>query len=468
MSSTARSTSSAMQPDVWSHASSSSRSGVGARVPSTRIAEILGLVVVGAAVVDAPRAVLLAAGLAAGLVLAHLPAVLLLCGILVARNLTDLGAAADSRATAVLNLSGMVGALCIVIAIGVIARSPHGVFRSTVLPTGAIVVFGALAVLLEAAPSTVMRESVRLVSILAVYFLASSGHLDVGPKRIARVVQAAAALPAAVALLQFASGHPRAAGTFSHPNSAAVGFALAVLCSVWLYADGGRHAGDALAALGFTGAVFSTRSIGGIGSLLFALCLFAVLRRATVDRKIALVVAGIGIALVFFLTPIGGDRLDEFSGTRGIGAVDSGVSQNSLEWRFQRWSGELETWRESPLLGSGLGSTTGGVASGQTLVHSEYVRLLVELGAIGVGIFSWAVAAGIRRLAVRRRLDGSNFVALTIAMSGGLLLNGLTSNTLLYTAPMYAFVALGGVAWNHRSVMPVDHQANLSVRRAVT
>jgi O-antigen ligase len=130
------------------------------------------------------------------------------------------------------------------------------------------------------------------------------------------------------------------------------------------------------------------------------------------------------------------------------------MSTTSLGWRFHNWTVLLPQWESHPWFGIGLGNTvTGGVGLGE-LPHSEYVRYLVETGVIGVALLICAVVYLIRRL--RRLPPGEPHAAgtLGLAVLVGLLVNALTSNTLLYTPAAYAailliFAALGEGSGRH-------------------
>ncbi len=71
--------------------------------------------------------------------------------------------------------------------------------------------------------------------------------------------------------------------------------------------------------------------------------------------------------------------------------------------------------------------------------HNEYLRYLVETGAVGLAILLFGAVLLIRRLAWRRGLPGMPGAgALGIAIVVGCMVNAAADNTLQYTTTGYA------------------------------
>jgi O-antigen ligase len=94
--------------------------------------------------------------------------------------------------------------------------------------------------------------------------------------------------------------------------------------------------------------------------------------------------------------------------------------------RFALWDDMLRRFFDPhPIFGSGVGATQDYLYTkvGATVVHSEYVRLLCEVGVVGLSLFAIAAvvyAFQLQRLARERRRSGSIRVA-ALASLGGLV-----------------------------------------------
>ena len=94
------------------------------------------------------------------------------------------------------------------------------------------------------ASTETLREGVREASVVALGLIVYSARGAITVPIATRLVQIAGAVPAVVAVYQLAAGtgmdvasHIRPNGTFAHPNSAAMFFAVAAIASLWRYLD---------------------------------------------------------------------------------------------------------------------------------------------------------------------------------------------------------------------------------------
>jgi O-antigen ligase len=266
---------------------------------------------------------------------------------------------------------------------------------------------------------------------------------------VAGIIQLVGLAPAVVAIYQFAThtgelvaGEIRSNGTFSHPNGAAMFFAIAATVSIWKYMDGGRRRRDMAFGALFAVAILTTFSIGGLASFLVMLMLFGTLRPGSVRIKLGAYAIAALTVVAFALTPLGAERIANESTTQL--ASNRGAPSTSLGWRFYKWKLLISEWEREPIYGQGLGTTVTAEGTSENITagkvpHNEYLRYLVETGAVGLLTLLGAIVLLLRRLLQRRKVGvASNAVNLGIAVLGGCLFNALGDNTFLYSNTGYA------------------------------
>lgn len=144
----------------------------------------------------------------------------------------------------------------------------------------------------------------------------------------------------------------------------------------------------------------------------------------------ALVLGGALVVLVFVLyLPLLEDR-----------SLRGGGTELNLSGRDDLWSGYLQMFAESPLFGHGLGATATG--SYFQLPHNEYLRLLVEGGAIGFVLFAGALVLwGRAMLTCVHAIERPFLIALFLALG----VYAVTDNVLIMSPAMVAFAYLAVV-----------------------
>lgn len=380
--------------------------------------------------------------------------VLFLMATLFVRVLTDDLASPNSRQSGSLDLSGVIAVLFILVAIGLLLSRRRGALPA-VLTALWLCIWTAVAVGTHSASSETLREGVREGSVVALAVIVYNARGAVTVPMATRLVQLAGLAPAILALYQVGThtgveigGSLRSNGTFAHPDSAAMFFAIAATASLWRYYDYRRRFSDvALMAL-FTAALVATFSIDGLLALIAMLIVYGALRPGPLGSKLgSYAIAGL-VLLAFLATPLGSQRLSRESST-SLAATGHGKTGTSLDWRLHKWKILLPEWEASPLFGQGLGTTTtteyipGDPYSGKP-PHNEYVRYLVETGIIGLAILLAALYLLIRTLVRKRQLPGTqaagtrNAATLALVIVVGCLVNSLADNTLLDSPTCYA------------------------------
>lgn len=372
---------------------------------------------------------------------------------LLVRVLTDNLSSPDSRQSGSLNLSGVIAALLILLAIGLFLRRSRGV-RPTAASVLWLCVWTVIAMGTRGASTETLREGVREGSVVALAVIVYNARDAVTVPVATRLVQLLGFAPALIALFQLAThtgvniaGQLRSNGTFAHPNSAAMFFAIAAIVSLWQFLDRGRRRSDALFTVLFVTALVATYSIDGVITMLAMLATFGALRPGPMSVKRApYLVAGV-VALAFFATPLGAHRIAQESATN-VATVGEGNADTTLAWRLHKWKTLLPEWESSPLFGRGLGITlTARGASGDKYTsrppHNEYVRYVVETGIVGMAMLLWGLWLLLGSLLRRRRdlvaLDAGtlNAPTLAIVVIVGCLVNALADNTFIDSPTCY-------------------------------
>jgi hypothetical protein len=373
---------------------------------------------------------------------------------LLVRVLTDDRSSPYSHHSGSLNLSGAIAVLFILAAVGLLLVRRRGVITA-VLAALWLCVWTAVAVSTHGASAETVREGVREGAIVGLGVIVYNARGVFNPSIATRVVQLVGLVPALLALYQLAThtgadiaGELRSNGTFAHPDSAAMFFAIAAVTSLWRYLDDGRHRFDAFLTTLFAAALLSTFSIDGLATLVAMLVALGALRRGSGRERFALyAIAGL-VVLAFFATPLGSKRIADESST-SVATAERGEPNSSLAWRLHKWKTLLPEWERSPILGRGLGSTVtaegipGNLYAGEPPLN-EYVRYLVETGVVGFITLLGALSLMVRCLARKRwsssALDAGTVSASTLALViiAGCLVNALADNTFLNSPTCYA------------------------------
>lgn len=294
----------------------------------------------------------------------------------------------------------------------------HGLRRRPyVLSLGALILLGAASYTWSVTPTETVAQVQRFTALLVLLCTAIVATKDVRDlRRVMACILAGAIVPVAVGLIQLANGDYderegvfAILGTFDFANGYALFLSLILLLAPVAVSQvrqlAPRVAGAAF--IGLAGLCFflTYSRIVWIG-LVLAIAVLAVVQY----RKL-IGVAALGVVIVIVATPSTVLKVqDRFS---DLSPSSADYRSNSLSWRLENWKRMAPYGNEKPLVGWGLGSYKdltlvefGGVdktwsdppetpTGGPTGVsaHNDYMKLYVELGLVGVGLWLGTLVA---------------------------------------------------------------------------
>ncbi|WP_244930156.1 O-antigen ligase family protein [Nocardioides sp. W7] len=240
----------------------------------------------------------------------------------------------------------------------------------------------------------------------------------------------------------------RVAGTFSHSNAAGAYFAVAALAGLGLWIVTRSRSAALVALLNLFGLLI-TQSLGGVIGLaggVGAIVLFNARASAT-TRWITLLLSGL-IALAGLTRTSVFGRIAEFRSVSIDYSLNTAAASDSFTWRIVNWVQLVDIWRESPIWGHGLG-TTSYIQPLGTFAHSMPIEILVETGVVGLALATAILVSGLRMgVSLSKALHPLG--PLTVGLLVFVVLNGSESNLLRYTAADFLLAALLGLAMGAR------------------
>jgi O-antigen ligase len=179
------------------------------------------------------------------------------------------------------------------------------------------------------------------------------------------------------------------------------------------------------------GAVFAAFTRITIGAMFIGFSVILFLALGGVARVALPMVGLLGLPALFLFSERFKDRM--FYGSENLSGVNV-ISDPAYALEHLHGSGRFSAWAQflkiffdpSPFVGSGLGATqhyfyTHSV-TGLGVMHSEYVRLLCEVGVVGLGLFGLtACAYFVRLIRTYRSSVNSDTAKYTLAAIGGLV-----------------------------------------------
>jgi O-antigen ligase len=300
-----------------------------------------------------------------------------------------------------------------------------------------------------------LAESLRLLSILAVYALAYSlinSSQDL--KNLIKAIIASAIIPSLFALWQFYTDtglsipfegiYNRIYGTFAHPNLFAYYLLLPLTLSLYLFLTSNKKQINNilyfLLAISFTIILTLTFTRGAWLSFLIVLAIIGIFH-----YRALLVVSIICLTLAYLLIGSLNYRVNDLITNR---------SDSSIQWRINLWNDAKEYVKTQPYFGYGAGTASNlildkrGEQFGSSDPHNDYLKIAIENGLIGLlAYLSLIIGLFIKLIKRYFNTDDKKIKILILSVIGltiAFYSMSAADNILRNTALMWSFWALIG------------------------
>ncbi len=208
--------------------------------------------------------------------------------------------------------------------------------------------------------------------------------------KLIKVIIFASLMPALVALYQLFSGTGliegginRAYGTMAHPNMLAFYLLLPITLAIFIFLNVKKTRLEAyiylIIAIFLSSILIYTYTRGAYVALLLIFITVGLLK----SRKF-LMVAGFGLLIFYFAS---------FTFQERFNTLFQSDPYGSINWRIDLYHDSISYVAESPIIGQGVGLAETIIANnrdfrlGATQPHNDYIRLTLDGGYIGVGIY---------------------------------------------------------------------------------
>ena len=337
-----------------------------------------------------------------------------------------------------------------------------------------------------------LREWTRLFSWLMVYLLVMQLRGRVPPEKVISILFFALLIPLTIAFLQTVAPSilpallsarppdfviqevkgisasmdqgPRIRGTLGHANGLAT-YLLLFMSLTWWKLSRAKKRWPWLLLMGLLAFFFVS------AKALFSLMMLAVFVFVLIAFRASLVnlIGGVflfSLVIVLFLsTEFGQGRISSIANTPILNP-DIEISRaillskrdyNSFNWRISQWSYLLGAWQNYPYLGYGLGTSIR-VSTNRLMPHNDYVRALVEGGAVGFIAFLFFFGRQIVHLVqLRRWLPEWSaqralctvLLALLLSIPVGMITENIWSHTTFFVY-WWTLFAIAGWNWNEK------------------
>ncbi len=270
-----------------------------------------------------------------------------------------------------------------------------------------------------------IREWVRIFSWLMVYLLIMQMKDRITPSRMINLLFLGLIAPLTVATMQVflpesvlppllsakvvningLDAVARVKGTIGHPNTFATFLLLFIGLTYWKqkHTEPQKRLPWIILLVALTFFLAQTKALVGLVMLMILIIVLFVPHLNPLKILTGVIVLGLVVG-IFASTDYGQERLASIAGTPLLNP-DIDISRaiilaksdyNSFNWRLSQWYLMLQTWKNNPIMGYGLGLSMR--ASGATLLpHNDYIRTLVEGGIVGFATYVFFhIAQGLR------------------------------------------------------------------------
>ena len=305
--------------------------------------------------------------------------------------------------------------------------------------------------------------TLKFIEFFVVYFMTTNYiHEERQVRRLLTTTFLTCAISSIIGILQIPSGERVAApfeGAFGEPNTFGgyLVFMLALVLGVALSAKTlpsqvGWWSFAGLVILPLLYTLSRTSWLAAIPMLLTLTCLS--------PRRLVLVLS-LGVMMVIGGSVFPKQVLDRYDYTfharedRGDYSIGGARFDTSTSARFDSWKQGIQAWTKRPLWGYGV--------TGFAFMDSQFVRVLVETGSLGLLAFFWLLGQVFRSAhATCKRLRNTRFEGLTIGYLAGfvaMVTHCIGANTFIIVRIMEPFWFMTGIIVVLSSLFPDGKQA---------
>jgi O-antigen ligase len=294
-----------------------------------------------------------------------------------------------------LNPASLTAVMVIGVGLAVLLERRHLALTSPVIvPFVLFTIIAAVGVPLAPSMSAAATEWLRLCSLLVGYCVLYVVLVDAGKVRHALIaVLLSGAIPACVGIGQYVAGgkrtigdYSRLTGTFLHPDPYGIYLGLLTVLALALYAAARGYVRPVCLLLVplLVAALVGSYTRTGWAIALAGVLIVGLVRSRWLLLLVPVVVVGLVLAVP--------------STTARVNDVSANASRygqnNSFQSRVKQWRSALPKATRRPLTGLGLTSIVR-ESSAAELVHSDYIRTLVETGVFGFAAYLWLMLAAV-------------------------------------------------------------------------
>lgn len=382
-----------------------------------------------------------------------------------------------------INIAGLVALISIFISSIIMYRSKVKLFS---IPLSGLFIVLFMTFILFAGlslyPVASINELVRVLSFLLMYFV---GYILIHSKSdilyFINIVIASSIIPTIVGYIQLLNGaglytnpgfENRIAGTFGHPN--VLGYYLLIILSLVIYIYFEKIITKPLYQylfilygflLGILLLATYTRGAWiGLALLLAGVSLIRFPKKTVMMTAIitpGIIIGALGYIwleqnIFYNLTPI-----EDISAVNRILGLFNGDPSDSIIWRQVMWSDMYNKGLTRPWTGFGTGTIeivteeVRGISLGALEAHNDYIKIFVEMGIIGLMVYTIFIMGILYSLIIRIQSHRDNLVLIMMFLVLVVYLSSIWDNLLRQTAVMWIFFGLLGVVMKYHTIRGV-------------
>ncbi len=390
-----------------------------------------------------------------------------------------------------INIAGLVAIISIIISILIIYKAKISIFS---IPLSGLFIglFGVYIVFagLSLYPLTSINELIRVFSFLLMYI---TGYVIIHSQKdllyMITLFIASSIIPAIVGYIQLFNGaglytnpgfENRIAGTFGHPN--VLGYFLLIIIALMVYIYIENIIKKPLYKLLFVSygvllailllATYTRGAWIGLALLLAGVSLIRYTKKTLIITAIITPLIAIGAAgyiwleqnIWYDLTP-----LEDIPVIARVVGLFNGDPSDSIIWRQIMWSDMYDKALTRPWAGFGTGTIevvveqVRGVSLGALEAHNDYIKILVEMGILGLIAYIVFIVGIVYSLCIRIQSRKDTLLLIMTFLVLAIYLSSIWDNLLRQTAVMWIFFGLLGMVIKYTTIRPKQSPEEISI-----